>query len=34
MILTVDKGSRGVICHSVDRYVKVNNKYMNDYDKD
>ena len=28
MLLTVEKGTRGGICHSVYRYAKVNNKYM------
>ena len=29
----VEKGIRGDICHAIDRYVKGNNKYDNDYDK-
>ena len=29
----VEKGTRGGICHSVNRYPKANNKYMKDYDK-
>ena len=29
----VEKGIRGRICHSIDRYAKANNKYMKDYDK-
>ena len=33
MFLMVEKGIRGVICHSIYRYVKANNKYMKDYDK-
>ena len=28
MLLMVEKGISGLICHSVNRYVKVNNKYM------
>ena len=34
MLLIVEKGTRGGICHSVHRYVKANNKYMKNYDKD
>ena len=33
MLLMVEKGIRGVICHSVYRYAKANNKYMKDYDE-
>ena len=33
MLLTVEKGIRGGICHSSCRYVKANSKYMKDYDK-
>ena len=29
----VEKGIRGLICHAVHQYVKANNKYMKDYDK-
>ena len=32
MLLKVEKGIRGRICHSVYRYAKANNKYMKDYD--
>ena len=34
MLLIVEKGVRGGICHSVHRYAKANNKYMKNYDKD
>ena len=34
MLLMVEEGIRGGICHAVHRYVKVNNPYMRDkYDK-
>ena len=33
MLLIVEKGIRGGICHSIYRYEKANNKYMKDYDK-
>ena len=33
MILIVEKGIRGGICHSVYWYAKVNNKYMKNYDE-
>ena len=33
MLLMVEKGIRGGIWHSIKRYVKANNKYMKDYDK-
>ena len=29
MLLMVEKGIRGGICHAIYRYVKANNKYMN-----
>ena len=33
MLLTVEKGIRGEICHAIYRYAKANNKYIKDYDK-
>ena len=33
MLLMVEKGIRGGICHAIRRYAKGNNKYMKNYDK-
>ena len=33
MLLLVEEGIRGGICHAIHRYAKTNNKYMNNYDK-
>ena len=33
VLLMVEKGIRGGICHSFYRYAKVNNKYIKYYDK-
>ena len=33
MLLMVEKGIRGEICHSIYQYAKANNKYIKDYDK-
>ena len=33
MLIMVGKGIRGGICHSVNRYAKINKEYMKDYDK-
>ena len=32
MVLMVEEGIRGGICHAIQRYAKANNKYMKDYD--
>ena len=34
MLLMVEKGIRGGICHAIHRYAEANNKYMKNYDKD
>ena len=34
MLLMVEKGIRGGICHSIHRYAKANNKHMQNYNKD
>ena len=34
MLLMVEKGIRGGICHAIYRYAKTNNKYMKNYNKD
>ena len=33
MLLMVEEGIRGGICHAVQRYAHANNKYMKDYDR-
>ena len=33
MLLMVEKGIKGGICHTIHRYAKANKKYMKDYDK-
>ena len=33
MLLIVEKGMRGGICHTIHRYGKAKNKYMKNYDK-
>ena len=33
MLLMVERGIRGRICHAIHRYVKVNSKYVKNYDK-
>ena len=32
MLLMIEKGIRGRICHVIHRYAKANKKYMKDYD--
>ena len=34
MLLMLEKGIRGGMCHTMHRYAKVNNKYRKDYNKD
>ena len=34
MLLMVEEGIRGGICHSIHSYAKTNNKYMKNYNKD
>ena len=34
MPMIVEKGIRGGICHAIHKYLKANNKYMKNYDKD
>ena len=34
MLLIVEEGIRGGICHSIHRYAEANNKYMKNYNKD
>ena len=33
MLLLIEKGIRGGICHAIHEYKKANNKYMKDFDK-
>ena len=33
MLLIVEKGTRGRICHTIHRYAEANNKYVKNYDK-
>ena len=34
MLLMVEEGIRGDICHAIHRYAKANNKYIENYNKD
>ena len=34
MLLMIEKGISGGICHAIYKYAKANNKYMKNYDKD
>ena len=33
MLLMVEKGIRGGICHIIHQYMEADNKYVKDYDK-
>ena len=33
MLLLVEKGIKGGICHAIDRYAEANNKYIKNCDK-
>ena len=33
MLLMVEEGIRGGMCHAIHRYVKANNRYMKNYDE-
>ena len=33
MLLMIEEGVRGGICHAIHQYAKDNNKYLKDYDK-
>ena len=34
MLLIIEKGIRGEICHAIHTYVTANNKYQRNYDKE
>ena len=34
MLLMVEKGMRGGICHAIHRYATAKNKFMKNYNKD
>ena len=33
MLLMIESGIRGGICHSIHRYAEANNRYMKNYNK-
>ena len=33
ILVMIEKGIKGGLCHAIYRYAKANNKYMKDYDK-
>ena len=33
MLLTIEEGIRGGMCHAIHRYAETNNKYMKNYNK-
>ena len=33
MLLRVEKGIRGGMCHTTNKYAKANNQYIKNYDK-
>ena len=33
MLMMVEKGIRGGICHAIHRYAKTNNNYIKNYEK-
>ena len=33
VLLTIEEGIRGGICHAIHRYAEANNKYMKNYDQ-